>query len=606
MGAEVGSVKYAVELDDTKLDQQADKTEKTITSKLGGAFGKAAGAIAAGTAAVAGGVAIAGKAMISMAGDVSKTGDEIDKMSQKIGISAQAYQEWAYVFERSGADVNNLQTGMKTLSSVIADAAAGSEGAAAKLEAVGISIEEIGALSQEDQLALVISRLQEMEGGAERTAAASDLLGRSATDMAAVLNMTAEDTQALIDETHEYGMLMSDEAVAASAAYQDSLTKMQHTMDGLKNGLATALLPGLIEVVDGITEVANGSVELGDAIDHGIEAMLDTIDKKLPEVLARGVQIITKIAEGIAKNAPKVVEAIVRVTKSLIEKLVAALPDFQAKAVDMLTSIAGGIMQNAPAAITAIGNVITSLLQKLMENLPAMLQKGVEMLTSIASGIAQNAPAVLSAIGNVIGQILATIVSNLPQILQKGVEMIGQLAAGLIKAVPQAVKGIGEVIKGIQNAFKDIRWADIGRAVIEGIANGLRNAGGILLDVGRQVANRAFEGIKDFFGIASPSKLMRDQVGVYIPAGIAEGIEDGSGELDDSIDSLNTRMLRDFTADVNYNLPDMAAYAAGLGASISATGSAQINVPLIVDGREIARATAWYTNEQLAWEARAR
>lgn len=604
MGAEVGSVKYAVELDDTKLDQQADKTEKTITSKLGGAFGKAAGAIAAGTAAVAGGVAIAGKAMISMAGDVSKTGDEIDKMSQKIGISAQAYQEWAYVFERSGADVNNLQTGMKTLSSVIADAAAGSEGAAAKLSAVGISIEEIGALSQEDQLALVISRLQEMEGGAERTAAASDLLGRSATDMAAVLNMTAEDTQALIDETHEYGMLMSDEAVAASAAYQDSLTKMQHTMDGLKNGLATALLPGLIEVVDGITEVANGSVELGDAIDHGIEAMLDTIDKKLPEVLARGVQIITKIAEGIAKNAPKVVDAMVRVTKSLIEKLVAALPDFQAKAVDMLTSVAGGIMQNAPAAITAIGNVITSLLQKLLENLPAMLQKGVEMLTSIASGIAQNAPAVLGAIGNVIGQILATIVSNLPQILQKGVEMIGQLAAGLIKAVPQAVKGIGEVIKGIQNAFKDIRWADIGRAVIEGIANGLRNAGGILLDVGRQVANRAFEGIKDFFGIASPSKLMRDQVGVYIPAGIAEGIEDGSGELDDSIDSLNTRMLRDFTADVNYNLPDMAAYAAGLGASISATGSAQINVPLIVDGREIARATAWYTNEQLAWEAR--
>lgn len=604
MGAEVGSVKYAVELDDTKLDQQADKTEKTITSKLGGAFGKAAGAIAAGTAAVAGGVAIAGKAMISMAGDVSKTGDEIDKMSQKIGISAQAYQEWAYVFERSGADVNNLQTGMKTLSSVIADAAAGSEGAAAKLSAVGISIEEIGALSQEDQLALVISRLQEMEGGAERTAAASDLLGRSATDMAAVLNMTAEDTQALIDETHEYGMLMSDEAVAASAAYQDSLTKMQHTMDGLKNGLATALLPGLIEVVDGITEVANGSVELGDAIDHGIEAMLDTIDKKLPEVLARGVQIITKIAEGIAKNAPKVVEAIVRVTKSLIEKLVAALPDFQAKAVDMLTSIAGGIMQNAPAAITAIGNVITSLLQKLLENLPAMLQKGVEMLTSIASGIAQNAPAVLSAIGSVLGQLLTTIASHLPQLLQKGIELMGQLAAGFIRAIPQVLQGIREVIRGVQDAFKQIDWGALGRSLIEGVAAGVRNAGHLIMDAALNAAKGAFDTVKAFFGIASPSKLMRDQVGVYIPAGIAEGIDDGSGELDDSIDSLNTRMLRDFTADVNYNLPDMAAYAAGLGASISATGSAQINVPLIVDGREIARATAWYTNQQLAWEAR--
>lgn len=602
--AEVGSVKYAVELDDSKLDQQADKTEKTITSKLGGAFGTAGKAIAAGSAAIAGGVAVAGKAMVSMAGDVSKTGDEIDKMSQKIGISAQAYQEWAYVFERSGADVNNLQTGMKTLSSVIADAAAGSEGAAAKLSAVGISIEEIGSLSQEDQLALVISRLQEMEGGAERTAAASDLLGRSATDMAAVLNMTAEDTQALIDETHEYGMLMSDDAVAASAAYQDSLTKMQHTMDGLKNGLATALLPGLIEVVDGITEVANGSVELGDAIDHGIESMLDTIDKKLPDVLSRGVQIITKIAEGIAKNTPKVIDAILKVTKSLLEKLVAALPDIQAKAVEMLSSLATGILQGMPTAITAIGNVIVGILQKLLENLPAMLQKGVELLTQLAAGIAQNAPAILSAIGDVIGRLLSTIASHLPQLLQKGIEMIGQLAAGLIRAVPQAIKGIGEVIKGIQNAFKQINWGELGRAIIDGIAAGLRNAGHVLMDAALNAARGAFDTVKSFFGISSPSKLMRDQIGVYIPAGIAEGIEDGSDDLDQSIEGMSTRMLRDITTDVNYNLPDMGDYAAQLGASINASASAQINVPLIVDGREIARATAWYTNQQLAWEAR--
>ena len=58
----------------------------------------------------------------------------------------------------------------------------------------------------------------------------------------------------------------------------------------------------------------------------------------------------------------------------------------------------------------------------------------------------------------------------------------------------------------------------------------------------------------------------------------------------------------DLTADVN--LPDVSGIGAEIGATISASASTEINVPVILDGREIARATAWYVNEQLAWEAR--
>jgi hypothetical protein len=180
-----------------------------------------------------------------MANDVAETGDEIDKMSQKIGISAESYQEWGYVFERCGTDVNNLQAGMKTLSGVIADAGNGSSSAAEKLAAVGLSIDDLNGKSQDEQLSIVIAALQDMEAGAERTSAATDLLGRSATDMAAVLNMTAEETEALKQEANDYGMVMSNEAVAASAAFEDSLTKLTGTMSGLKNRMVGELLPGI-------------------------------------------------------------------------------------------------------------------------------------------------------------------------------------------------------------------------------------------------------------------------------------------------------------------------------------------------------------------------
>ncbi len=161
--------------------------------KIGAVLGAAATAIR--TAEVA-----AGKKLWDIANDVGSAGDAIDKTSQKIGISAESYQEWSYVFERCGADVNNLQTGMKKLSTVITDAAGGSDSAAEKLAAVGLSIEQLNGKSQDEQLKLVITALQGMESGAERTAAANDLLGKSAVDMAAVLNTSVEETERLKQE----------------------------------------------------------------------------------------------------------------------------------------------------------------------------------------------------------------------------------------------------------------------------------------------------------------------------------------------------------------------------------------------------------------------
>lgn len=553
---DVGSVKYKVELDDSSVEQQADKTEKTIVSKLGGVVGKVGAGLAAGAGVAAAGIAFAGKKVVDFANDVSAAGDEIDKMSQKIGISTDAYQEWSYVFERSGADVNNLQTGMKTLSGVITDAANGSESAASKLSAIGVSLEEINGLSQEDQLSLVISRLQEMGEGSERTAAATDLLGRSATDMAAVLNMTAEDTQALIDEAHEYGMVMSEDAVASSAAYQDSLTKLQGTLGGLKNQLVADLLPGLTQVVDGLADVANGSTSLEDAIDQGISAVIESLDSSLPDMIDRGVQIVTSVADGIANNLPKILEAAGKIVAKIGEGIIAVLPTLLNAAVQIIASLASFIIQNIPNLAAAALDVVLGLVRFLID--------------------------------------------NGPQILQAGIELVGKLVAGLIQAIPKVAEGVQRIIQRIKEKFADIDWGEVGRQIIEGIKNGITGAAGSIAEavggLGRGLVGRAKKALK----ISSPSKVFRDEVGAMIPAGMAEGIEDGAPEVESSMDKL----LRGFTADVDYNLPNLSDYAQDLGASVSASANMQITVPVTLDGREIARATAWYTNEQLAWEAR--
>lgn len=554
--ADVGSVRYEVELDDSKLDQQVGKTEKTIVSKLGGIVGKVGTGVAAGVGLTAGGIAMAGKAAVDMAGEVSKAGDEIDKMSQKIGISANAYQEWSYVFERSGADVNNLQAGMKTLSAVITDAGNGSKSAAEKLSAVGISLEEINGLSQEDQLALVIERLQGMGSGAERTAAATDLLGRSATDMAAVLNMTAEDTQALIDEAHNYGMVMSDEAVAASATYQDSLTKLQGTVGGLKNKLVAGLLPGLTQVVNGMADVANGSVSMEDAIDLGVTNIVTALDESLPDMIDRGVEIVTSVAEGIVKNLPKILDA--------------------------------------------AGKIMSKLIGALIELLPTLLDAALQIVAALATYIIQSLPGLAGAAWDAIKALAGYLVEHGPELLQAGVDIIAQVAQGIVNGITKIGESVGKVIDAIKDKFSGFDWGEIGGNIIDGLKNGITGAASRAGDAITETGGKIVDWGKKKLGIESPSKVFRDEVGAMIPAGIAEGIEDSSSLATGSLD----RLIQDFTADVSYEVPRISDYAADLGASITATGSTEIVVPLIVDGREMARATAWYTNEQLAWEAR--
>ena len=117
---------------DGKLSRLGDTAKK-----IGAALGAAAAAV--GTACVA-----AGKKLWDMANEVGSAGDQIDKTSQKIGISAESYQKWGYVFERCGADVDNLQSGMKKLSTVITDAANGSDSAAEKLPCLRLRRRNLG------------------------------------------------------------------------------------------------------------------------------------------------------------------------------------------------------------------------------------------------------------------------------------------------------------------------------------------------------------------------------------------------------------------------------------------------------------------------------
>jgi phage-related protein len=418
----------------------------------------AAAVVAIGTAAVA-----AGKQIWDMANDVAEAGDAIDKTSQKIGISAESYQEWDYVFERCGSDVDNLQTGMKKLSGVITDAANGSDSAVEKLNAVGLSIEDLNGKSQDEQLSIVISALQGMESGAERTSAATDLLGKSATDMAAVLNMSAEETEVLKQEAQDYGMVMSNEAVAASAAFEDSLTKLKGTVGGLKNSMVGDLLPGITMVMDGLSDLVAGNESAAEELETGISSVIDSVSEMIPQavelisliasaILESAPTIISALAEGVIGAIPTLIPVVSQVIAQLVSVLIELLPQIVEAGMEVLTSLISGISQSIPQIVPTIVQVVATMVQTLVDNLPLLLEAALQLITGLAQGLLDAIPVLIDALPEIILSIVNFLLDSIPQIIDAGIQLLTSLVEALPTIITSIVEAIPKIIDGIITA----------------------------------------------------------------------------------------------------------------------------------------------------------
>ena len=490
----------------------------------------------------AAGIGMAIKKGFDAIGDLASYGDTIDKQSQKIGISAKAYQEWDAVLQHSGTSINTMQAAMKKMTSA---AASGSDA----FQALGISQEEAMSMSQEDLFARVIEGLQGMEEGTERAALAQDLLGRGAQEMAALLNTSAEDTQAMKDAVNELGGVMSDDAVKASAAYQDALQDMQTAFSGLGRGLLSEFLPGLTEIMGGITQLFAGDGEGVQTIISGVQTLAEDLMAAVPAFVETGISIITNLVQGIMD----------------------ALPGLWETATTMIPQMVNGFLEGLPQMISAGGQMISNFISYVMQNMPTIMQGGIQMIQSIARGILNNLPAIVGAAAGVIARLLATFLQNLPQILQTGIQLLAQLAAGIIQAIPRVIATIPQIFSKITSSFRGFNWGSIGTNIIDGIKKGITNGASKLVSAAKDLAKKAFDAAKNFLGISSPSKKF-----MWIADMSVEGIVQGNA----------SNMARLQRAGENAARAYMGAWdgmtlAAPIGANYSGSASGSLEAELL-------------------------
>lgn len=273
-----------VMVDASGADQALDGTDKKaegVTNSLGGYMDKLKGWAQAAGAAIAGSAIAKGlKEVWDISSQVAEIGDNIDKASQKFMLSRQAYQEWAFVAERSGFEIETLGNAVVDLSKKVGE---GKEDILSVLEEIGVSAADAMTATPEELFDMVINGLQGVDESTRRAYLADKLMGEAAKQLNPLLNTSAEETQKLKDEVHALGGVMSDQLVDQSAKFQDSQTNLQTAWDGVKNHLAEKTLPGMTQIVDGLTQMLTGNFASGlttaaDGVVNYLEGLLSAFD----------------------------------------------------------------------------------------------------------------------------------------------------------------------------------------------------------------------------------------------------------------------------------------------------------------------------------------
>lgn len=460
---------------------------------------------------------------VSMMGETFKY---VAPVAGAMGYSAEDVATAVGLMANSGIKASQAGTSLRTMLSRMAKP---TKEVQAAMDALGISLTDSDGNMK--SLHEVMGDLRTGFGGlseAESITMATMLGGQEAmSGLLAIVNASDADYQKLTDS------IGACDGAAASMA-----DTMQNNLEGQLTILGSAAQGLALEVYDSV------KVALTDITKLGIDAVSNLTDGFKTGGVMGMIEAAGQMANAFAENLPVIIEQGLPLIEGFTENLRANAGKLVDGGLNLILKLAQGLMDGLPAMLQHVPQIIINLAGVINDNAPKLLKAGVKLIGILGKGLIQAIPDIVAAMPQIIQAIVSVIQAfnwgNL------GINIIKSLKNGIISmvgAVQSAGTGIFNAIKGsIQNlpkallviaknavhsivqSFTSQPWGNIGKNIIIGIATGITGSIGKVADAARNAAKKAFDAAKDFLGIHSPSKLMRDVIGKNMIAGFESGI----------------------------------------------------------------------------------
>lgn len=439
-------------------DDNFDKGLADVKNKISSMKGVIAG-VGAATAAIAGTVAAVkavGDAVVQGTAELAQYGDSVDKMSQKMGMSAEAFQEWDAVMRHSGTSMETLKASMKTL----ANAAETDNEAFQKL---GITQEQIASMSQEELFSATITALQNVTDETERTYLAGKLLGRGATELGALLNTSAEETQKMKDRVHELGGVLSDEVVKASAQFEDNLQDMNTAIDGVKRSIQAEFLPALNLLMEGFTSLIANEEGAEEKLVEGFEKLVDGFEGAVKKLEPIAKTLIPRIVEFAVKSLPDIANLSIDIVDTLVDTILDNVDELLTAATQIIYSLSDGLSKMLPELIPAVTSIVFEIVNTLLDNQDQLIEAAEQIITALADGLSKAIPILIEKAPEIIIKLATAIINNLGKLIEIPAKIIKTIADGLVHHdwTETAEAMMDGLIKALDTAQKKVQvWMD--------------------------------------------------------------------------------------------------------------------------------------------------
>ena len=592
--AEDGSVVIKIKGDDSPFQK--------VLGKIGSAVNTAVKASAAAVGAASAGVAALGTACINAYADYEQLAGGVETLFKDSAETIHSYADNAY--KTAGLSANEY---METVTSFSASLLQSLDGDTAKAAAaanlaitdmadnankMGTAMESIQYAYQgfAKQNYTMLDNLKLGYGGTkeemERLLADAEKLSGVKYD----LSSYADVVEAIHVIQTEMG-ITGTTAEEASTTIQGSVASMKAAWANLMVGMADdtqnfdMLLSNFIESIGTVADnllprigiVIEGMGKLVAGLAPEIASALPTLTNELlPNLVELGVQSISALVQGIQENGDSLAAGALSIVGTLAEGIAELLPMVADTAASLVVSLADGLTESLPNIIPIAIETISTLVENLTENANTVIDAGIQIILALGEGLIAALPQLIETVPQIVINIANVINDNAPKLVDTALYLITRLATGLLAATPTILANIPKIIEAIVAAFMAFQWLNLGKQLIDGVANGVKKAGESmataaknafskfkakitgsevateLKNIGKYIIDGIVGGIKNslsrianvagkikdtllsklkgLFKIASPSKLMKEEVGAYIGEGIAVGIEE-SGQM---------------------------------------------------------------------------
>jgi predicted transcriptional regulator len=273
---DAGGASFALRLKDALTDRL-----KTVGKRVD-AFGKRLNA-------VGGGITNVGKSVIGIGAKIvvvtsvvtgfglasakafASFGDDIGKMSRRLGIATKTLQEYGFAAEQSGASLATVETGVRRMQRVINDAEKGMTSASDALAQIGLNSADLAGLETEQQFEMIAAAMSKVEGASKKAAIAQEIFGRSGTMLLPMFNEGPEGLAALREEANKLGLVLSDADIAQAEALTDSINRIGRSLKAVVLRIGASVAKPLGDMLD---KLAMGAARIGAFVDENREMVL--------------------------------------------------------------------------------------------------------------------------------------------------------------------------------------------------------------------------------------------------------------------------------------------------------------------------------------------